>query len=110
MIEGGAEPYDADFVLQLGIINFPFSIPAYDVDDQLTICYDQPGILPSYDASTNTLHFPTSITGTGTIILDEILDDNGCKPAFIDPNFTTLDFVDQEWHKFERFHRFQFLY
>lgn len=95
VINGGNEPYDADFTLSVGPINFPFNIPAYDVDNQLELCFDAPGILPTYDAGSNTLHIPTFITGSGSIILENITDDNNCSPATISPDFTSLVFHDQ---------------
>lgn len=95
LISGGAEPYEAFFRLTIGPINFPFSIPAYDINNQLNLCFDATGILPDYDLATNTLHIPTFVTGSGTIMLDNIVDGNGCSPDDISPNFTTLEFLDQ---------------
>jgi gliding motility-associated-like protein len=95
LINGGNEPYDAEFSLSIGPITFPFNIPAYDVDDQLQLCFDAPGVLPNYDAGSNTLHIPTFISGSGSITLENITDDNNCSPASISPDFTTLVFYDQ---------------
>jgi gliding motility-associated-like protein len=93
VINGGTEPYEASFLLNVGPINFPFTIPAYDVNNQLNICFDDPGLF-SYDPVTNTLHVSVLLSGTGTISLENIVDDNGCMPDVIDPKFTTLEFTD----------------
>ena len=94
VLTSGTEPYDVTFKLEVGPISFPFTIDGYDVDNQLNICFDG-GLLPDYDASTNTLHVPTYITGSGTFSIEQIVDANGCQPATINPNFLTLEFSDQ---------------
>jgi gliding motility-associated-like protein len=94
-ITGGTSPYTIDLVLQAGPINFPLNIPSYDVDNHLTICYDASGFIPSYDEASNTLHFPTFLTGSGTITITSLVDQKGCVPDVIDPDFMTLVFNSQ---------------
>jgi gliding motility-associated-like protein len=92
VITGGTEPYTASFTLTVWIFNIPFTVPAYDVNNQLTICYSGDDPIPSYNQATNILTIPWWITGTGTLTLNSIVDGDGCEPETIDPNFTTLTF------------------
>ncbi len=94
VIQGGTEPYDASFELIVGIIHFPFNIPAYDVNNQLTICYSG-NIFPYYDSGENTLYVPLYITGSGSLILTNLVDDNGCQAQTIDPDNMTLIFKEK---------------
>ncbi len=93
VIEGGTEPYDASFKLIVGFISLPFTIPAYDVNNQLTICYSG-NIFPYYDSGENTLYVPLYITGSGTLLLTDLVDDNGCQAQSIDPDNMTLIFKE----------------
>lgn len=94
VISGGAEPYDASFELHAGFINLPFNIPAYDINNQLTICYSG-NIFPYYDSGENTLYIPLYITGSGTLTLTNLVDDNGCQAQTINPDYMTLIFKEE---------------
>ncbi len=98
IITGGTEPYDASFTLSIGSFNIPFNIPAYDTNDEIIICYSGT-IAPYWDAAANTFYVPTSMlgipfTGSGSITLNSLVDDNGCAAQDINPNFMTLIFKD----------------
>ncbi len=98
VITGGTEPYNASFVVIIGSFNVPFNVPAYDTDDEITICYSGT-IAPYWDASSQTFYVPTSLlgepfTGSGTIRLTSLVDNNGCAAQNIDPDFMTLIFKD----------------
>ncbi len=92
-ISGGEEPYTVTFRIIAFIFNFTFTVPSYDLDNQLTIC--NVGTLPpSYDIAQNILYVPTIFSASGTLIIDEIIDANGCVASMIDPNNLTLNFYD----------------
>ncbi|MGE5355419.1 MAG: gliding motility-associated C-terminal domain-containing protein [Deltaproteobacteria bacterium] len=91
-ITGGSEPYQANFSFQSGPINIPFTVPGYDVNNQLIICYSGASPFPGYDLATNTLTVPTWLTGTGSMILNNIISADGCSASVINPNNTTLTF------------------
>ena len=93
-ISGGTEPYEMTFEISVGAFSLPFTIPAYDLLDQPTICYIESGPLPTWDFATNTLIIPTLYTGTATITIFELTDANGCAPSSIDPNFLTINLND----------------
>lgn len=91
-ITGGTQPYQASFTFQLGAVSFPFTIPGYDVNNQLNICYSGSNPLPSYNAGNNTLTIPSWITGTGSITLTNVVSADGCIATVINPDNTTLNF------------------
>ena len=91
-IQGGTQPYEANFTLSIGAFNIPFNVPGYDVNNQLTICYSGSSPFPGYNFATNTLTIPSWLTGTGSLILNNIVSDDGCSASAIDPNNMTLIF------------------
>ncbi|HHH54461.1 MAG TPA: hypothetical protein ENK91_12445, partial [Bacteroidetes bacterium] len=94
VIQNGQEPYDASFQLVVGAINLPFNIPAYNTNSQLTICYSG-NIFPYYDSGSNTLYVPLYVTGSGSLFLTGLTDDNGCAAQTIDPDHMTLIFKEE---------------
>ena len=94
-IQGGTEPYEANFTIQVGPFNIPFSVPGYNVNNQLTICYSGTSPFPGYDNATNTLTIPSWMTGTGTLILNDIISADGCSASLIDPDNLTLTFKEK---------------
>lgn len=91
-ITGGNQPYQANFTFQIGAITFPITIPGYDINNQLNICYSGSNPLPSYNAGNNTLTIPSWITGSGSITLTNVVSADGCVATVINPNNTTLNF------------------
>ena len=94
VISGGTEPYDASFTLVIDVISLDFNIPAYDVNNQLTICYSG-SLYPYYDSGENTLYVPLYITGTGSLILTGLIDDHNCEAQTINPDNMTLIFKEE---------------
>ena len=95
MISGGTQPYEASFTLQFGPFNIPFTIPGYDVNNQLTICYSGSSPFPGYDFGSNTLTIPLLLTGTSSLTLNEITSGDGCQASVIDPDNMTLIFKEK---------------
>jgi len=90
VISGGTEPYEVSFTITVGPITFPFTVPAFDVVQQIAICYTDSGIVPSFDPVSNVLSIPTLFTLTASISIEQFVDANGCEPETIDPNFTSI--------------------
>lgn len=93
IIQGGQAPYEAHFTIQVGAFNFPFTVPTYDVNNQLQICYSGNSPLPSY--SNNVLTIPTWFTGNTILTLTDLIGANGCHALNINPNQTSLNFKDK---------------
>ncbi|MBK7094932.1 MAG: gliding motility-associated C-terminal domain-containing protein [Saprospiraceae bacterium] len=95
IISGGSQPYEASFTLQFGPFNIPFTVPGYDVNNQLTICYSGSSPFPGYDLGTNTLTIPLLLTGTSSLTLNNIISADGCSASVIDPDNMTLTFREK---------------
>ncbi len=92
-ISGGSNPYIAEFTFSIsGLVDFPFIIPAYDINNQLKICYSGDNDIPWYED--NTLIIPTWVTGSGSLTLTS-LTSNGCPASVIEPNDITLTFKEK---------------
>ena len=61
----GTPPYilDLEFSSSALPFSFPFSVPGFEVNDVINICYEEGGILPSFDLATNTLTLPGIVGG-----------------------------------------------
>lgn len=82
VISGGTAPYTLSMMIAAGPISFPFPIPGFDINDNITICYDENALLPSFDIGSNTLTVPGLASGaSGTISMTSISDANSCSTA-----------------------------
>jgi len=91
-ISGGEAPYEVTLRIISFIFNIPITIPSYDLDDQMVICFDGSLPIPTYDIATNTLHIPTIFSGSASLIIDNVIDNHGCSTSVINPNNLTLNF------------------
>jgi len=95
LITGGAPDYNVEFTFSAGVVNVTFPITSYQVDNQLIICYSESALFPEYVSADNTFYVPTYVTGTGSLTLNSIEDQNLCKDYDIDPNNITLTFMEK---------------
>jgi hypothetical protein len=92
-ISGGVSPYNVDMEISVDPFTVPFTIPSVEIIDTVTICADAAGLIPEYDAATNTIHVP-QITGiTASVTLQGITDSAGCDGT-VDPTPVSLTLVD----------------
>ncbi len=70
----GSQPYTVQ--LTASPPGFSFSIPGVTTAQTFQVCYQ--GLIPGYNASTNTVSIPTFLTGTGSLTLTGISDGSGC--------------------------------
>jgi gliding motility-associated-like protein len=73
----GTPPYilDLEFSSNALPFSFPFTVPGFEVNDIINICYEEGGILPTFDQSTNTLTLPGIVGGfSGTLDLVALSD------------------------------------
>ncbi len=77
-VSGGQAPYDVEMELDFPpfVNNFQFDVSMPTTNLNLTICVD--GLLPDYDAATNTLTIPDFIGNNVTISLISVTDNAGC--------------------------------
>ncbi|HAQ38731.1 MAG TPA: hypothetical protein DCQ58_09510 [Saprospirales bacterium] len=93
-ISGGEAPYEVTLRIISFIFNIPITIPSYDLDDQMVICFDGSIPIPTYDIASNTLHIPTLFSGSASLIIDNIIDNHNCSASVINPNNLTLNFFE----------------
>ena len=77
-ISGGTAPYNLVFEVSSGPFSLTQGLPGLPNMGSLTVCYDENGVIPSFDVGTNTLNL---VDGFGTSFLLELLsitDDNDC--------------------------------
>ncbi len=92
---GGTEPYTLGMQFSSPSIPFPFpfTIPGFMVNEVITVCYSSSGVIPSFNAATNTLTLPVIVGGfSGDLTLISLSDASGCNnvPQNSNVNFTFL--------------------
>ncbi|MFT4534920.1 MAG: gliding motility-associated-like protein [Saprospiraceae bacterium] len=77
LFTGGEPPYELNMQVTGSVFPIPFTIPGFEVDDKITICYDTGG--PPFDPATNTANIPALFGGfSGTLDLLSFTDADGC--------------------------------
>jgi gliding motility-associated-like protein len=92
LFTGGAAPYELNMQVTGQIFPIPFTIPGFEVDDKITICYDTGG--PAFDPATNTANIPAFLGGfSGTLELLSFTDADGCAGTVLG-NSVSIEFND----------------
>ncbi len=92
LFTGGETPYELDMQVTTPLFPITFTLPGFEANDQITICYDSLG--PPLDPATNTVNVPSFLGGfTGDLELLNFTDDQGCAGT-ITGGVIAIDFND----------------
>lgn len=90
---GSGGPYTLSMLIQVSTfppINFPITIPGFDVSEHITLCLNVSGLIPIVDLATNTIGIPTIAAGlSGTLTLTGI-SEGGCPGITNNSNITVV--------------------